>query len=417
MSTESIIGISSGIIAIIGAAFAAYKFVRSLSVAALFTRLTDKTLSPKKHRRILSLINQLIHTSGDCIKREYIKGFLLMDRTKEALLLDICLKNDIYPSAELCNRFLKYDAKNVRRQYDDIKGGTKPSPNCKPIKNDEIANVHRNQTVYISELLKNKYPDCFERLAGILEKHNVKYCLLKGTNDIWCRDYMPIQTPSGKLIQFKYDPSYLREKEEYKQLRSDVEKVCKENNLKPESSMINLDGGNVLICDGRAIISDRIFSENPDLSKDFLMDELSKLLECEIIIIPAQKGDMTGHADGMVRFVNRDTIVGNSLKVESKVWAEQMREIIVDNYMKYVNMPFVPYPKDRKHPLSAVGIYVNFLELDNLIIFPVFGLEMDKDALDVISRIFPNKEIEPIDYTKVAFDGGLVNCSTWVLNS
>ncbi len=416
MSTESLIGISSGVIAIIGAAFAAYKYVRSLSVANLFEKLTDKSLSPKKHRRILSLISQLIHASGDGIKREYINSFVLNDRNKEALFLDICLSNDIYPSSEVCHRFLRYDAKNVRKKYNDAKGMRDDLVATKIGKGDADSRSSADQIVFVSELLKSKYPSIFERLTGILDKYNVKYSLIKGTKDIWCRDYMPVQTPSGKLIQFRYEPSYLAEKEEYAELRSDVKEICRLNDLSPVFSDINLDGGNVLICDGRAIISDRIFTENPDADKDSLVKELSRLLECEVIIIPAQKGDMTGHADGMVRFVNRDTVVGNSLKIETKVWAEPMREIIVDNYMKYVNMPFVPYVKDRKHPLSAVGIYVNYLELNDLIIFPVFGIETDKDALEVISREFPNKVIEPIDYTEVAYEGGLINCSTWVLN-
>lgn len=46
----------------------------------------------------------------------------------------------------------------------------------------------------------------------VLHKSNVKYAFLKGTKDIWCRDYMPVQTESGKFIQFKYNPSYLKGK-------------------------------------------------------------------------------------------------------------------------------------------------------------------------------------------------------------
>ena len=56
------------------------------------------------------------------------------------------------------------------------------------------------------------------------------------------------------------------------------------NNIHAQSSDINLDGGNVLICEGRAILSDRIFSENPEKAEKELIDELGNLLECEIII-------------------------------------------------------------------------------------------------------------------------------------
>lgn len=266
----------------------------------------------------------------------------------------------------------------------------------------------------MSEILKKKYPDTCNRLISILEKHKVKYSFLKATKDIWCRDYMPVQTPSGKLIQFTYDPSYLRDNKEWEDSRSDVKEVCRLNNIEALFSDINIDGGNVLICDGRAIISDRVFSENPDRDKDEIVKELGQLLECEIIIIPAENDDMTGHADGMVRFVNRNIILGNNLEAEYKYWRERMQKVIEKYNLKYINMPFF-VPKDSKHPLSAVGVYVNYLEVDNLIVLPVFGKEEDNQAITIIKEAFPGKAVETIDYNDVAYEGGLLNCTTWVI--
>ena len=254
------------------------------------------------------------------------------------------------------------------------------------------------QVVYLSELLKTNYPETYSRLIKILEKHDVKYAFLKGTKDIWCRDYMPIQTESGKFIQFK----------------SDVKEVCRVNEIDAQFSDINLDGGNVLICDGRAILSNRIFSENPNWDKEKLVSELSKLLECEIIIIPAENDDMTGHADGMVRFVNRNTILGNKLADEYKYWREGMEKVIEQFGLKYIDVPFFS-PKDPKHPHSAIGIYVNYLEVNNLIVLPVFGRDEDKQAVDVLRQAFPDRVIETIDYNDVAWEGGLLNCTTWVV--
>ena len=135
----------------------------------------------------------------------------------------------------------------------------------------------------MSELLMSRHPETCKNLIEILVKHHVNYSFIKGTNDIWCRDYMPVQTESGKFIQFTYNPSYLKGKKEWEESRSDVKEICEKNNIVATFSDINLDGGNVLICDGRAIISDRIFTENPTKYKDSLITELSKLLECEII--------------------------------------------------------------------------------------------------------------------------------------
>ena len=277
-------------------------------------------------------------------------------------------------------------------------------------------NPHNEQTVYLSELLMSKFPETCKNLITILEKHHVKYSFIKGTKDIWCRDYMPVQTESGKFIQFRYEPSYLKGKKDWEDSRSDVKEVCRLNNIDATFSDINLDGGNVLICDGRAILSDRIFSENPNYEKDSLINELSKLLECEIIIIPAQNGDYTGHADGMVRFVDRNTILGNKLADEYKYWQKGMQKVLDTYNITYIDIPFLTDIKDRRYPESAIGIYVNYLEVNDLIVVPRFNRDEDKQVVDILHKAFPNKQIETIDYTEIAREGGLLNCTTWVVN-
>lgn len=190
------------------------------------------------------------------------------------------------------------------------------------------------------------------------------------------------------------------------------------NNINAQSSDINLDGGNVLICEGRAILSDRIFSENPEKAEKELIDELGNLLECEIIIIKAlnsKNEDFTGHADGMVRFVNKSTLLGNRLSDDYKYIQDDRRKIIEKYNLKYIDVPFFS-TKDSKHRDSAIGIYVNYLEVNNLIVVPVFGREEDKEAVDIIQKAFPDKIIETINYNEVAIEGGLLNCTTWVVH-
>ena len=54
-----------------------------------------------------------------------------------------------------------------------------------------------------------------------------------------------------------------------------------------------------------------MFLEKPDCDIAELVRELTRLLEAEVIIIPSLKSDMTGHADGMVRFLDEHTAIGN----------------------------------------------------------------------------------------------------------
>ena len=423
MSFESIIGIIASLItiflAIKGAIIVARKWFLKPPMSTLFTQLLNQELTDKERRVILKKLNgyDLINNR---IKEQYIQHFALDNRKQEALLLDICDSNDIEPTIEICKNLIGNNMPSLRTKYLEKRQNKKestPPTDSQTIDSGETGKFSVEsgvQVVYMSELLKSKYPETCNRLIRILEKHSVKYAFLKRTKDIWCRDYMPIQTESGKFIQFKYDPSYLKGNKEWEASRSDVKEVCRVNGIEAQFSDINLDGGNVLICDGRAILSNRIFSENSNWDKEKLVNELSKLLECEIIIIPAENDDMTGHADGMVRFVNRNTILGNKLADEYKYWREGMEKVIEQYGLKYIDVPFF-LPKDPKHPHSAIGVYVNYLEVNNLIVLPVFGRDEDKQAVDVLRQAFPDRVIETIDYNDVAQEGGLLNCTTWVV--
>jgi agmatine/peptidylarginine deiminase len=423
MSFESIIGIIASLITIFlavkGAIIVARKWFLKPPISTLFTQLLNQKLTDKERRVILKKLNDY-DLINNRIKEQYIQNFALENRKQEALLFDICDSNDIEPTIEICKNLIGNNMPSLRTKYLEKRQNKKestPPTDSQTIDSGETGKFSVEsgvQVVYMSELLKTIYPETCSRLIKILEMHDVKYAFLKGTKDIWCRDYMPIQTESGKFIQFKYDPSYLKGNKEWEASRSDVKEVCRVNGIEAQFSDINLDGGNVLICDGRAILSNRIFSENSNWDKEKLVNELSKLLECEIIIIPAENDDMTGHADGMVRFVNRNTILGNKLANEYKYWREGMEKVIEQYGLKYIDVPFF-LPKDPKHPHSAIGIYVNYLEVNNLIVLPVFGRDEDKQAVDVLRQTFPDRVIETIDYNDVAQEGGLLNCTTWVV--
>lgn len=271
-------------------------------------------------------------------------------------------------------------------------------------------------TVYFSEILltDKRFTKTCNALTELLEKHSIKYDFLKATKDIWCRDYMAIQIEKGKFVQFRYEPSYLKDDLE---LQSDPKEVCKANNIKPQFSKINLDGGNVVNWSDRAIITDRVFDENPEYSsKNKLIAEIEKLLDVEIIVIPQIKSDMTGHADGMVRFVDRNTVLGNDREKEFKYWKNGINQILKEKGIEYIDIPFLDH-KEKKYPDHAIGCYVNYLEVENLIVLPIFETEKNKDqeVYDKFREVFPDRKIETINYNEIGFYGGLLNCTTWTI--
>lgn len=262
--------------------------------------------------------------------------------------------------------------------------------------------------LYFSSLLKTnpKYSLSAENLFSALSESGEKFALFDGAKDIWARDYMPIRTKRGRYISFRYEPSYLADDP---QLRTNFKTDIAPHFALPVTySNINLDGGNVVFSPSKAkaVITDRVFSENPEYDKNTLLLELENLLEAEIIIIPSLISDMTGHADGVVRFIDENTVVGN--RTGYRYGLEMQIKLTLRNQgIEVYDFPYFESKGD-----SAIGCYLNFLETEQHLFLPVFGVDMDREAIETAKNIF-NKTIIPVNINEIAKDGGVLNCISW----
>lgn len=270
-------------------------------------------------------------------------------------------------------------------------------------------------TVYFSGNLKENFPEEFNKISAALSPFDyIKIKLLKGTKDEWARDYMPIQTAEKRLVKFRYQPSY-----EKRANWTQPTKVLKANRLRADFSKhnINLDGGNVVKWKDKVIITDRVVTENHIYKDDpdSLYERIAEDLQAEVIVIKAhkEKDDLTGHADGMLRFVNENTIIGNRLSKEYKPIRESVEGMLKKHQFNYIDLPF--FVDDSENHFSAIGIYVNFLEIADVILFPVFNHPKEKndEALEIMHNSFPDRKIIPINIDAVGKHGGLMNCISW----
>ena len=258
--------------------------------------------------------------------------------------------------------------------------------------------------IYFSNILF-QHPAAFGVISS-LDVHNIPYRFLFGTKDIWLRDFMPVRTGSRQLISFRYEPNYLSDEPN---LRTDFRRdIAPQLGLPVTYSDINLDGGNVVYSPSRrrVIISDRVYTENPAYTPAVLVSELEALLEAEVIIIPSLKSDMTGHADGMVRFVDEDTVIGNDISSIDGL-EQHIKRVLRGHSIHVVDFP---YQADRG--ISAVGCYLNFFETERCIFLPIFGVDMDDKAILAAQQIF-HKEIVPVNIRGIARQGGCLNCISW----
>ena len=263
--------------------------------------------------------------------------------------------------------------------------------------------------IYLSYLLKTNdtYIPAAERLFTSLIAHGVPYKLLKNTRDIWLRDFMPVKTKSGKYLSFRYEPSYLANAPQLRtDFKTDIAPKFKLENL--VYSDINLDGGNVVFSPSKekVIISDRVFSENSGMGEAELTAKLEKLLEASVFIIPSLKSDMTGHADGMVRFADENTVVTNA-PLSPYGFETKVKKSLQNYGFNVIDFPYF-YSKGD----SAVGCYLNYLETEKSIFLPVFGVDTDNEAIELAKNIF-YKTIIPVNINEIAEYGGLLNCISW----
>jgi len=185
--------------------------------------------------------------------------------------------------------------------------------------------------------------------------------------------------------------------EGFEHLRSDRKDLRLLSQLNVIQSKINLDGGNVVKWKDKVIITDRVELEKQGIGKKQLYDTKGELLECEVIVIRSysRSEDMTGHADGMLRFIDSNMVIGNNYAKDYGYIRKSINTILRDHNLSYVtllvfNDPRKKHQKNKVKRISACGIYVNYLEIANIILFPIFEIEgfteQDEEALNTLRQ-------------------------------
>jgi len=274
-----------------------------------------------------------------------------------------------------------------------------------------IQDAQTNFLYLADSLNQKKYLLFLERFENVLRENSIHYEFLKGTRDIWAVDYMPVQLQKDKFFQFKYDPDYLKYKK-YENTKSDGNAICESIDIKSSKSDIVLDGGNVVRSANKVIMTNKVFSENPYIPEKQLILNLKSLFDVDkIVFIPVEKSDFIGHADGMVRFINEDKVFINKYSDKDRKFERVLKDCLYNADLDWVEMPYNPYKNDTN--LSAKGIYINYLQMKDVIILPTFGLPEDDEALGIVKEYFKDYTISTINCEEIAAEGGVLNCISW----
>jgi len=270
-------------------------------------------------------------------------------------------------------------------------------------------------TIYFSEKLKEQFPEIAGDICSTLNLLGADCRFLPGTKDIWARDYMPVQVNKHKFIQCAFHPDYLQK---FEDIKSDPESICTDLKLKTVKSDIVLDGGNVVKSDNCVIMTDKIILENiQKYSKDQLLSKLKDLFEVEkIVLIPWDRGERYGHADGMVRFIDNETVLlqgyyNTRKELFEDEFLKHLLGSLKENHLKYEFLN-IDYPEK----INAKFAYLNYLQTKDFILLPSLGIEKDDEDLQKeIEKYFPayKGRIRKVTMNGIIAKGGALNCISW----
>ena len=269
-----------------------------------------------------------------------------------------------------------------------------------------ITNYNTNKVYLAKGMTLEKYVDATGHLLGGLHNHKISWNFLPQTASpfhIWTRDYMPVQVSKDKFVRFNYSPDYLKDNPEYK---PDTSAILSDLGIHVTDSDIIVDGGNVISCGNKVIMTDKIFRENPHYNRNGLIDKLSQLLEAEIVLIPEDYYDEYGHADGMVRYIGEGCVLLNNYYDFDKA----LRKELLAALSPHFNITELHYNAYTDKSWA----YINFLHVGQHILIPVIEDKLGEIAFRQIADAFPQCKCHPVYHCEsIVREGGALNCSTW----
>jgi len=254
-------------------------------------------------------------------------------------------------------------------------------------------------------------------------------------SDIWIRDFAPI-TVGGEGIktawQFEYSPPYV-DKKYIKFLQNDhlaVKKIWKQiHGVGINSAYFKWDMGN-LTHNGKgiAIVTNRLIADNQTVN---LEHELKPIINIflgfkRLIFIPTEPDDVTGHIDGMVRFIDEKVLVVGSYPIGISNYnfmdmlAKNLKEDLGDEFTILRLENGIPEDIESEGIESAVGNHMNFLRLNDSILFPYYSDDISKKPMrDFVENLNQKKlsiNVIPVSIPELkdlARLGGVLNCISW----
>jgi agmatine/peptidylarginine deiminase len=186
--------------------------------------------------------------------------------------------------------------------------------------------------------------------------------------------------------------------------------VCDALKLKTEKSDLILDGGNFVKSSNCIILTDKIVKENQhSYKKNELIQKLHDTFQVEkVILIPWFKNEKYGHSDGVLRFIDNDSVLINHHYRTDSVMLYRLK-------LSGLKTEFIDFKVKKQDERNWA--YINFLQTKDLILLPKFGIDEDEQAFEQIKSFYPDykEKNSQVEMSEIVRFGGALNCITWTI--
>lgn len=238
--------------------------------------------------------------------------------------------------------------------------------------------------------------------------------------DIWMRDFSP--SNAANPVMFRYTAEGQgggrRGQSEADAVQEILAAVLEAAGLVVGESDLKNDGGNFVDDYAGNVVMSRKFLRDNALDENAGRDRIRRITGAtNVAFIEADEQGGLEHADGVVAFIDDNTLVINSYP-EDPAYAAALRADLVAG-LPGVAIHEIVTPYDASQILderfgSACGLYTNLLATPDRIYLPQFGIPEDSEAL-VNVRKWTSREVVPVQSRQVCRMGGGVRCMSWQL--
>ncbi|MEA3419432.1 MAG: agmatine deiminase family protein [Campylobacterota bacterium] len=252
------------------------------------------------------------------------------------------------------------------------------------------------------------------------------------TNDTWVRDYGYVSIEEDgetKLLDFRFDGwggkfeasldtavNQALHRKGYLGITA-LETI----DFVLEGGSIESDGEGTILTTSACLCNP---NRNGGLGKDAVETKLAEYLGAKRVLWVDHgylAGDDTdSHIDTLARFVDKETIAYIQChdKEDEHYSALQLMEMQLKTFLTGKGEPYklVPLPmceaKYNTEGKRLPATYANFLVTNEALIYPAYGAASDKKTEEIFKSLFPDKEIIPVNCSKLIEEGGSLHCST-----